>query len=148
MKPSAIDLLKAVLWLENQGKSEIPDQIYSVIKDFLAQKEPGDRGLLYKLGKPIFESLQLATPTPLKPAVQPLYERCQYDFDLGDRAKMVGAPDIECVVTAILVRRGGHVNYELTWVHEGEVKTGWLTVDSIEGKKKKEPIGFQQGGKA
>lgn len=144
MKPSAVDLLKAVLWMENQGKSEIPDQIYSVIKDFLAGKEPGDRGLLYKLGKPIFESLQLGPPS----GVQSINERCQHDFDLGDRVKMVGAPDIESVVTAILLRRSGHVNYELTWVHEGEVKTGWLTIDSIESKKKKDPIGFEPPKKA
>jgi hypothetical protein len=55
---------------------------------------------------------------------------------------MVGAPDIEAVVTAILVRKGNNVNYELTWIHEGEVKTGWLTTDSIMAKDKKSQIGF------
>lgn len=78
----------------------------------------------------------------LKPLAQPLYETTPHDHDLGDRVKMVGAPDIEAVVTAILVRKGDHVNYELTWIHEGEVKTGWLTTDSIMAKDKKSQIGF------
>lgn len=65
------------------------------------------------------------------------------DHNIGDRVKMVGAPDIEAVVTAYVVRQGQHLVYELTWVHDGEVKTGWLTTDSLESKKKTGPIGFQ-----
>ena len=79
----------------------------------------------------------------LKVSVQPLYQAKQWDHDIGDRVRMVGAPDIEAVVTAILLRKGDHVCYELTWVHEGEVKSGWLTTDSIMGKEKKGPVGFE-----
>ena len=89
-----------------------------------------------------------STKTPnMRPLVQPLYETRPYDHDLGDHVRMVGAPDIEAVVTAILVRKGNHVNYELTWIHEGEVKTGWLTTDSIMARDKKSQIGFQASEK-
>jgi hypothetical protein len=83
----------------------------------------------------------------MRPLAQPLYEVKPHDHDLGDHVKMVGAPDIEAVVTAILVRKGNHVNYELTWIHEGEVKTGWLTTDSIMAKDKKSQIGFMASEK-
>ena len=90
-------------------------------------------------------------PNPVKPnlavAVQPLYKTKPWDHDIGDRVRMVGAPDIEAVVTAILIRKNDHIVYELTWVHEGEVKSGWLTIDSIETKKKG-PIGFEPPKKA
>lgn len=55
------------------------------------------------------------------------------DYELGQKVKLIGAPDIEAVVTAYTVRQG-LVSYELTWIHDGEVKTGWLTTESIETK--------------
>lgn len=63
------------------------------------------------------------------------------DFEVGQKVKMIGAPDIDAVVTAYTVRQSTQVTYELTWIHDGEVKTGWLTSDSI-GTERKGQIGF------
>lgn len=63
------------------------------------------------------------------------------DFEIGQKVKMIGAPDIDAVVTAYTVRQSTQVTYELTWIHDGEVKTGWLTSDSI-GTERKGQIGF------
>jgi hypothetical protein len=63
------------------------------------------------------------------------------DYEIGQKVKMVGAPDIEAIVTAFTIRQGSFVSYELTWIHEGEVKTGWVTNVSIETERKGK-IGF------
>lgn len=68
-------------------------------------------------------------------------EAVMVDYELGQRVKIFGAPDIEAVVTAYMVRQEGQVQYELTWVHSGDVKTSWLTTDLIETKAEGK-IGF------
>lgn len=66
------------------------------------------------------------------------------DYQLGQKVKIAGDHDTEAVITAYTIRENGHVNYELTWIHNGTVRTGWLTKSLIEGDVKQGKIGFQK----
>lgn len=65
MKPTVLDLLKAVLWLENRELNDLPDELYMRIRDYVAEEmKAPDKGRVYFLGKPIFESLEFKEPPP------------------------------------------------------------------------------------
>ena len=65
-KPTALDLLKAVLWLENNDKqNELPDELYMAVREHVAKEtNTRDRGTVYKLGKEIYEALELTKEIP------------------------------------------------------------------------------------
>lgn len=63
--------------------------------------------------------------------------------EIGDTVGIRHAPDIEATVTGILHRAGGHIEYELTWMVTGEIKTAWLTPMLLEDKEKGKTVGFE-----
>lgn len=60
------------------------------------------------------------------------------EYEIGRRARIAVGDDIEGIITAVIFRSEAYHTYELTWVHDGEVKSGWfLAIDlkiSGEGK--------------
>lgn len=64
------------------------------------------------------------------------------DINIGDRVKIDLAPDIEAQVTALCMRKGGFRTFEVTWVHNGDIKTSWLTTDSLTKAEPKKKVGF------
>lgn len=65
------------------------------------------------------------------------------DIAIGDKVKIDLAPDVEAQVTAICVRQGGFATFEVTWMIGGEVKTAWLTTDSLSISDDKKKLGFR-----
>lgn len=68
------------------------------------------------------------------------------DREIGDAVHIRHAPDIDATITAIIQRVGGYVEYELTWISNGEVKVAWLTPLMIEPEKKS-TVGFTSPSK-
>lgn len=64
------------------------------------------------------------------------------EHEIGDSVHIRHAPDIEATVTAILRRTGGYMQYELTWMANGEIKTAWLEPLLVLSEKKAGGIGF------
>src|SRR6185295_3512689 len=65
VKPTILDLLKAVLWLENGDRNELPDDLYMQLRDHVAKAvNASDKGRVYFLGKPIYELLEFKDPPP------------------------------------------------------------------------------------
>lgn len=63
---------------------------------------------------------------------------------IGDTVHIRHAPDIEGTVTAIVHRAGGYIEYEVTWVANGEIKTAWLTPLMLAEKEQRIPYtGFK-----
>lgn len=67
-KPEVLDLMKAILWLENGSDhtySQVPDELYMAIREHVAKAvNAGDRGVVYKLGKEIYEALEFTKAIP------------------------------------------------------------------------------------
>lgn len=66
------------------------------------------------------------------------------DYRVGQKVKIAGDEDTEAVITAIIIRENGYIAYELTWVHDGDVKVAVLTKISIEGDVIPGKIGFKK----
>jgi len=49
-----------------------------------------------------------------------------FEYEIGTRARIAVGDDIEGIITAVLFRSEAYHTYELTWVHDGEVKSGWF----------------------
>jgi len=60
------------------------------------------------------------------------------EYEIGTRARIAVGDDIEGIITAVLFRSEAYHTYELTWVHDGEVKSGWfLAIElKISGEEK------------
>lgn len=67
-KPGVLDLLKAVLWAENQGSNTVPDELYYAIRNHVAKSADVDRGRAYLLGKPIFEAIAFVKEPDRQPS--------------------------------------------------------------------------------
>lgn len=63
--------------------------------------------------------------------------------EIGSEVSPRHAPDCKATVTAACIRQGGYTNYELTWMHNGEIKTAWLTTDDITKAEEKKTVGFK-----
>lgn len=66
--------------------------------------------------------------------------------EIGDTVHIRNAPDIEGTITAILHRSQGYVEYEVSWVADGDVKVAWLTPLMLAVEKKK-AVGFGENSK-
>ena len=64
--------------------------------------------------------------------------------EIGDPVHIRNAPDIEGTVTAILHRVGGYIEYEVTWVVNGEIKVAWLTPLLLATEKESKMVGFSE----
>ena len=62
---------------------------------------------------------------------------------IGAEVSFRHAPDVKATITAICIRQGDYATYELTWMHNGEMKTAWLTTDSLVDSETKKPLGFK-----
>ncbi len=77
-KPGVLDLLKAFLWLENQGTdNQVPDELYMAIREHVRKMtNTPDRGTVYKLGRDIYEALEFTKEVPENPRVPSLTCPC------------------------------------------------------------------------
>ena len=48
------------------------------------------------------------------------------EYKIGTRAKIAVGDDVEGTITAIVFRSESYYTYELTWVHDGALMTGWF----------------------
>lgn len=64
-------------------------------------------------------------------------------YGIGDEVSFRHAPDIKATVTAACIRQSGYTTYELTWMHNGEVKTVWLTTNDLVEAASEKPLGFK-----
>ena len=65
------------------------------------------------------------------------------EYEIGTRARIAVGDDIEGIITAVIFRSESYHTYELTWVHDGGVKTGWFL--AIELKVSEEGQGAAGG---
>lgn len=65
-------------------------------------------------------------------------------YGVGDEVSFRHAPEVKATITAICIRQNGYTTYELTWMHNGEIKTTWLTTDDLVDVETKKPLGFKQ----
>lgn len=60
-----------------------------------------------------------------------------YEYEVGTLAKLV-VGDIEGIITAVVFRSEAYCMYQLTWVHDGEVNTGWFLASALTVSKEGE----------
>ena len=48
------------------------------------------------------------------------------EYEIGTRAKIAVGDDVEGTITAVVFRSESYYTYELTWVHDGALMTGWF----------------------
>ncbi len=58
--------------------------------------------------------------------------KLKFEYDIEDRAKIKIAQDIEGIITAIMIGTGHSIVYQLSWIHEGEVRAGWFMAAELE----------------
>ncbi len=74
-KPGVLDLLKAALWADNERlHQELPDEVYKVIRDYVAKVTHSDRGRTYVLGKPLYEALEFVKEPESGASRKPMLE--------------------------------------------------------------------------
>ncbi len=54
-----------------------------------------------------------------------------FNFKIGDRVEFVVGKDIPAMVTAYFVRSEDHVQYEVSWFHEGSKVTNYFDASEI-----------------
>lgn len=64
-------------------------------------------------------------------------------YAIGDEVSFRHAPDIKATVTAACIRQNDYTTYEVTWMHNGEVKKEWLTTSDLDEAEAKKPLGFK-----
>ena len=61
--------------------------------------------------------------------------KLECEYEIGSSAKIVVGDDIEGTITSVCFRSKDFYTYELTWVHDGAVKTGWFTAVELKPSK-------------
>ena len=75
-------------------------------------------------------------------------ETIQLAFRLGDKVRPKLDSAIEAMVTAYCVRPNGPINYEISWIHSGDVKVGWFGAEFLEAAPSPSPVGFRARSKS
>jgi hypothetical protein len=70
-------------------------------------------------------------------------ETIQLAFRLGEKVRPKLDSAIEAMVTAYCVRPNGPISFEISWIHSGEVKTGWFGAEFLEAAETPGPVGFR-----
>jgi len=67
-----------------------------------------------------------------------------FAFEFGTKVRLAFDPELQATVTAYCVRPAEAVTYEVTWMHNGDVKTAWFPKELLKavGEDKK-PVGFK-----
>ena len=52
-------------------------------------------------------------------------------YAIGEIVPLFGDPNWKAVVTAIMLRADGQVEYQLEWSNEGELKAEWFTAERL-----------------
>ena len=68
-------------------------------------------------------------------------------FDPGQRVKLLYGDDLEGLVVGVCFRVQEGLSYEVQWIHNGEVKSGWFIEEALSAAKDSKIVGFHKKGK-